>query len=79
MTPEGNSSAPSICRIVVYRTLSGADIPGLITGVVDADYGTVYLEQFPPPGVAKDTLSFEFGVPYSEEPKPGHWRRPERV
>jgi len=75
---------PTIGRIVTYRTRAQSfDIPAIITAVIHDHDGqptdAVHLEQFAPPIAAKDTLSFQWGAPYSREPKNGHWRWPERV
>lgn len=70
---------PSIGRIVTYRNRHGVDIPAMITAVIEGDDEAVHLEQFAPPGVSKDALSYQWGVAYAEEPRRGTWRWPERV
>ena len=69
---------PSIGRIVIYRTRDGIDLPAIITALVDTDGRAVHIEQFAPPGVAKDHIGYQWGV---EGPslESGCWRWPERT
>lgn len=62
---------------VIYRSKAGVDLAAIITAVVDADEGWVQLEQFPPPGVAADSIDYQWGVPQhvgDREPRRGSWR-----
>ena len=67
---------PSIGRIVIIRNRDGADIPAIVTAVIDDT--AVHVQQFVPPGVAALVPSYEWGVDYAAEPRPGTWRWPER-
>lgn len=71
---------PTIARMVHYHsygTPGGEYMPepraAVITQVNDADTGEVALCVLNPTG-----LFFNTAVPYSEEPKPGHWSWPPR-
>lgn len=68
---------PTIGRIVIYRTKAGADIPAIVTAVIDLE-GAVHLQQFVPPGVGMDAISYEWGVDGPAE-RNGCWRWPERA
>jgi hypothetical protein len=86
---KAREQTPSIGRIVIYRTREGVDVPAIITYVIDGDRGDVHLQPFVPPGVAPDTISYQWGVPCETADRvnvfdeDGHsrtaWRWPDRV
>lgn len=77
MAPEQQSQQPSIGRIVIVRNRDGADIPAIITALID-DGMAVHVQQFVPPGVSPLAASYQWGIDHADEPRPGTWRWPER-
>jgi hypothetical protein len=75
--PEPKFQKPTIGRIVILRNQDGADIPAIITAVVDD--AAVHVQQFVPPGVSPVVVSYEWGVDHSAEARAGTWRWPERT
>jgi hypothetical protein len=84
---KAREQKPSIGRIVIYRTRDGVDVPAIITHVID-EGDSVHLQPFIPPGVAPDTISYQWGVLYETSENlivddDGHarmaWRWPERA
>jgi hypothetical protein len=73
-------AAPTIGRIVIYRSRAGVDMPAIITAVTD-DPGYVHLHLFVPPGAQPDILSYEHGTPseVGVTDARGCWRWPERT
>ena len=74
---------PSICRMVVYRSLAGFDRPAVILATPESVVpeppaeGHVHLEVFWG-GVGRDYID-SAGVPFSDSPASGFWSWPERV
>jgi len=78
--------APTIGRIVTYRTLRGLDCAALVIGTPDSEHptppadGHLHLHIFYPRDSPPDYITDE-GVPQAPggELAPGTWRWPERV
>ena len=74
---------PSVGRVVHYQTVVNPEVLAAIIARVND--GSVVLFVMDPgyapeiPFVGPTAGHFQTGVPYSEEPKPGHWNWPPRV
>ena len=68
------SQAPSVGRIVCYHSGEDDTYAAIITGV--ADSASAFLTVFPP-GCLPGYVSVP--VPFSEDPRAGHWSWPPRT
>lgn len=70
---EGPAQAPSIGRIV-WVGVDGSTYPAIVTAVLEDDRIAAVVF-----GSSPEAARQFYGLPYSDEPKPGTWRWPEIV